>query len=200
MRTLVVVENLSLDGVMQAPGRADEDERGGFTHGGWASRMLENDPEVVQASLGDSRPGNGTEMLFGRRTYLDLVGHWLSTPDPNPFTEILRTTRKYVASTTLTDPLPHPASTLLQGDAVAAVRSLKADGDGELVVLGSGNLVRQLAAAGLVDQYQLTVLPVVLGAGTRLFGDTHTELEPIRTQAFPSGAVVARYRVVGGDR
>jgi dihydrofolate reductase len=200
MRTLVVVENLSLDGVMQAPGRADEDERGGFTHGGWASRMLENDPEVVQASLGDSRPGNGTEMLFGRRTYLDLVGHWLSTPDPNPFTEILRTTRKYVASTTLTDPLPHPASTLLQGDAVAAVRSLKADGDGELVVLGSGDLVRRLAAAGLVDQYQLTVLPVVLGAGTRLFGDTHTELEPIRTQAFPSGAVVARYRVVGGDR
>ena len=200
MRTLVVVENLSLDGVMQAPGRADEDERGGFTYGGWASRMLENDPEVVQASLGDSRPGNGTEMLFGRRTYLDLVGHWLSTPDPNPFTEILRTTRKYVASTTLTDPLPHPASTLLAGDAVEAVRSLKADGDGELVVLGSGDLVRRLAAAGLVDQYQLTILPVVLGQGTRLFGDTHTELEPIRTQAFPSGAVVARYRVVGGDR
>jgi dihydrofolate reductase len=200
VRTLVVVENLSLDGVMQAPGRADEDERGGFTYGGWASRMLEKDPEVVQASLGDSRPGNGTEMLFGRRTYLDLVGHWLSTPDPNPFTEILRTTRKYVASTTLTDPLPHPASTLLDGDAVEAVRSLKADGDGELVVLGSGDLVRRLAAAGLVDQYQLTILPVVLGQGTRLFGDTHTELEPIRTQAFPSGAVVARYRVVGGDR
>jgi dihydrofolate reductase len=185
---------------MQAPGRADEDERGGFTYGGWASRMLENDPEVVQASLGDSPPGNGTEMLFGRRTYLDLVGHWLSTPDPNPFTEILKTTRKYVASTTLTDPLPHPASTLLAGDAVEAVRSLKADGDGELVVLGSGDLVRRLAAAGLVDQYQLTILPVVLGQGTRLFGDTHTELEPIRTQAFPSGAVVARYRVVGGDR
>ncbi len=195
MRTLVVVENLSLDGVMQAPGREDEDERGGFAFGGWASRMLADDPEVVQASLGDSASGTG--MLFGRRTYLDLVGHWLSTPDPNPFTEILRSTRKYVASRSLSEPLPHPSSTLLAGDAVDAVQTLRADGECELVVLGSGDLVRQLAAAGLVDEYQLTILPVVLGVGTRLFGDTHTELEPIRTQAFGSGAVVARYRVAG---
>jgi len=157
MRTLVVVENLSLDGVMPAPGRADrapgearEDERGGFTYGGWASRMLADDPEVVQAGLGES--GSGTEMLFGRRTYLDLVGHRLSTPDPNPFTEILCTTRKYVVSRTLNEPLPHPTSTLLAGDAVDAVRTLRADGEGELVVLGSGDLVRQLAAAGLVDR------------------------------------------------
>ena len=78
MRTLVVVENVSLDGVMQAPGRPDEDERGGFPYGGWASRMLADDPEVVQASLGVS--GTGAEMLFGRRTYLDVVGHWLSAP------------------------------------------------------------------------------------------------------------------------
>jgi dihydrofolate reductase len=198
MRTLVVVENLSLDGVMQAPGRPDEDERGGFTYGGWASAMLADDPEVVQAGMGDT--GSGAEMLFGRRTYLDLVGHWLSTPDPNPFTEILRTTQKYVASRTLTEPLPHPASTLLGRDAVEAVRGLRNDGDGELVVLGSGDLVRQLAAAGLVDEYQLTILPVVLGVGTRLFGDTHTELEPVQTQAFPSGAVVARYRVVRSER
>jgi dihydrofolate reductase len=198
MRTLVVVENLSLDGVMQAPGRPDEDERGGFTYGGWASAMLADDPEVVQAGMGDT--GSGAELLFGRRTYLDLVGHWLSTPDPNPFTEILRTTQKYVASRTLTEPLPHPASTLLGRDAVEAVRGLRNDGDGELVVLGSGDLVRQLAAAGLVDEYQLTILPVVLGVGTRLFGDTHTELEPVQTQAFPSGAVVARYRVVRSER
>jgi len=198
MRTLVVVENLSLDGVMQAPGRPDEDERGGFAHGGWASRMLADDPGVVQAGMGDT--GSGSEMLFGRRTYLDLVGHWLATSDANPFTEILRSTPKYVASRSLSEPLPHPASVLLPGDAVEAVGALKADGGGELVVLGSGDLVRQLAAAGLVDEYQLTILPVVLGAGTRLFGDTHTELEPVRTQAFPSGAVVARYRVVARGR
>ena len=79
-------------------------------------------------------------MLFGRRTHLDLAGHWLlSTPDPNLFTDILRSTPKYVVSRTLTEPLPHPASTLLSGDAVDAVRALKADGDGELVVLGSGD-------------------------------------------------------------
>ena len=194
MRSLVVVENVSLDGVMQAPGRPDEDERGGFRYGGWAGELLARDPAAVQASMGS--PGGSTEMLFGRVTYLDLVGHWLTTPDPNPFTEILRTTTKYVATRTLTDPLPHPNSVRLEGDAVEAVRALKAEGDGELVVLGSGDLVRQLAAAGLVDVYQLTVLPVVLGAGTRLFGDTHTRLEPLSSQAFPSGIFVGRFRVV----
>jgi hypothetical protein len=121
MRTLVVVENLSLDGVMQAPGRPDwapgaarKDERGGFPYGGWASEMLSDDPEVVQASMGDT--GSGAQMLFGRRTYLDLpgcargpVGHWLSTPDPNPFTEILRTTPKHVASNR-SGPRPSPAA------------------------------------------------------------------------------------------
>jgi dihydrofolate reductase len=195
MRNLVVVENLSLDGVMQAPGRADEDERGGFRYGGWAADILSRDSEAVQASIGDT--GGSAEMLFGRRTYLDLVGHWLSTPDPNPFTEILRNATKYVASRTLTDPLPHPNSLRLNGDAVEAVRALKTEGEGDLVVLGSGDLVRQLAAAGLVDEYRLTVLPVVLGAGTRLFGDTHTELEPVSTQAFPSGIFVGRFRVAG---
>jgi dihydrofolate reductase len=195
MRNVVVVENVSLDGVMQAPGRPDEDERGGFRYGGWASDLLSRDPEAVQASLGT--PGGSSEMLFGRRTYDDLVGHWLSTPDPNPFTEILRTTTKYVATRTLAEPLDHPNSVRLDGDAVEAVRALKADGDGDLIVLGSGDLVRQLAAAGLVDVYQLTVLPVVLGSGTRLFGDTHAELEPISSQAFPSGIFVGRFRVVG---
>lgn len=195
MRSLVVVENVSLDGVMQAPGRPDEDERGGFRYGGWAAALLSRDREAVQASMGGGASGSA-EMLFGRRTYLDVVGHWLSTPDPNPFTEILRDTTKHVATRTLTDPLPHPNSVRLEGDAVEAVRTLKADGDGDLVVLGSGDLVRQLAAAGLVDVYQLTVLPVVLGAGTRLFADTHTALEPISAQAFPSGIFVGRFRVV----
>ena len=79
MRTITVVENLSLDGVMQAPGREDEDERGGFTYGGWASRMLADDPEVVHAGLGE--PGSGTETLFRRRTHLDLPRHRLP-PSP----------------------------------------------------------------------------------------------------------------------
>src|SRR5689334_1821444 len=120
MRSLVVVENVSLDGVMQAPGRPDEDERGGFRYGGWAGALLARDPEAVQAGMGGGG-GGSAEMLFGRRTYLDVVGHWLSTPDPNPFTEILRDTTKHVATRTLTDPLPHPNSVRLEGDAVEAV-------------------------------------------------------------------------------
>ena len=96
MGKLTAVEYLSLDGVMQSPGRRDEDTRGGFDLGGWASQALGADPEAAQASMGS---GEGTRaMLFGRRTYDDLVGHWLSTTDPNPFTQILRDTPKYVAS------------------------------------------------------------------------------------------------------
>ena len=112
MSKLVVVENLSLDGVMQAPGRPDEDTRSGFDRGGWAAQALAKDPEAAQASMAGQ--GQTAAMLFGRRTYEDVVGHWLSTPEPNPFTEILKKTPKYVASRTLTQPLPHPNSTLLK--------------------------------------------------------------------------------------
>src|SRR5215213_1519324 len=110
---------------------------------------------------------------FGRRTYEDVVGHWLSAPEPNPFTEILEKTPKYVASRTLIEPLPHPNSTLLKGDAIGQVAALKYESGQDLVVLGSGVLVRDLAAAGLIDEYVLTTIPVVLGSGTRLFGNLH---------------------------
>lgn len=194
MRRLIAVEYISLDGVMQAPGRADEDTRGGFTRGGWASELLANDPEAAQAAMsGQGRTGG---LLFGRRTYLDLVGHWLSTPEPNPFADILRATPKYVASRTLTEPLPHPKSILLTGDAVQAVASLKEEDDGDLVILGSGALVRALAAAGLVDAYLLTILPLVLGTGTRLFGDTYAPLRVSSSDTSPTGIVVATYEVV----
>lgn len=116
--------------------------------------------------MGDS--GGMAAPLFGHRTYDDLVGHWLSTTEPNPFTEILRETPKYVASRDPGAVLPHPHSALLRGDAVA-VGDLKDLLDGDIVVLGSGDLVRQLAAAGLVDEYVITTIPVVLGAGTRLW-------------------------------
>ena len=195
MSRLVVVENVSLDGVMQSPGRPDEDTRGGFTRGGWAARALSRDPEAARASLAGQ--GRTRALLFGRRTYLDLLGHWLSTAEPNPFAEILARTPKHVASRTLTAPLPHPASELLDGDVATAVARLKADdAEGDLVVLGSGELVRTLAAADLVDEYLLTTVPVVLGSGTRLFGDTYTELEVTRSVTSATGIVVATYRVV----
>jgi hypothetical protein len=89
--SIVVVENLSLDGVMQAPGRADEDIRGGFDRGGWANSYFTADPEAAQAAMAGQ--SGTTAMLFGHRTYLDLVDHWLSTPAPNPFACVPRTIR-----------------------------------------------------------------------------------------------------------
>ena len=193
MGRLIVVENISLDGVMQAPGRPDEDTRGDFQHGGWAAQALEKDPEAVQASMAGQEQSGA--MLFGRRTYEDVVGHWLSTPEPNPFTEVLEKTPKYVASRTLTEPLPHPNSTLLKGDAIHEISAVKRQSDKDLVVLGSGVLVRDLAAAGLIDEYVLTIIPVVLGSGTRLFSDTYIPLQVANSITTSSGIVVATLRV-----
>ncbi len=193
MGSLMVIENVSLDGVMQAPGRPDEDSRGRFDRGGWAAEALQSDPAAVQASM--EGQAHTSALLFGRRTYLDLVGHWLSTEEPNPFAEILAATPKYVVSGTLTEPLPHPNSHLIGTDPVTRVASLKEETDGTLVILGSGQLVRTLAAAGLVDQYQLTTIPLVLGSGTRLFGDTPARLSVVRSMTSPTGIVVATYRV-----
>jgi dihydrofolate reductase len=191
MRTLTAVENVSLDGVMQAPASADEDTRGGFTRGGWAMELLGADPEAAQTSMAGT--GATTGMVFGRRTYDDILGYWLSNDQPNPFTEILRNTPKYVA--TSNPDLPHPNSIALEGDPVEAVRALKGMDDGELVILGSGVLVRSLAAAGLIDRYVLTILPVVLGSGTRLFGDTYAPMTVEKSFTSKSGIVVATYAV-----
>jgi len=194
MSKLIVVENLSLDGVMQSPGRADEDTRGGFDRGGWATEYLGRDPEAAQASMGGM--GGTVGLVFGHRTYDDLVGHWLSAPGPNPFAEVLARTPKYVASRQADAELPHPNSTQLAADAVESVSRLKqGDDSGDLVVLGSGVFVRDLAAAGLVDEYLLTIVPVVLGSGTRLFGDTFMPLEVVTSVTSPTGIVVGTYRV-----
>ncbi|WP_432492337.1 dihydrofolate reductase family protein [Kineococcus gypseus] len=195
MHELVVVENVSLDGVAQAPGRPDEDTRGGFDLGGWASRWLADDPEAGRAALAGT--GGTRALLFGRRTYHDLVGHWLGAQEPNPFAEVLRTTPKFVASRCAEPPggLSWPASTLLPGEAAGTVAALKERGEGDLVVLGSVSLVRALTAAGLVDRFVLTTLPVVLGRGTRLFEGTALDLEVVSSTTTRAGAVVATHRV-----
>lgn len=194
MATLTVVENLTLDGVMQSPGRADEDTRNGFTRGGWASEYLGRDPAAAQASMAGM--GSTIGFVFGHRTYDDLVGYWLTTTDPNPFSDILRSLPKYVASHRADAELPHPNSTLLSGDAVQEVARLKESlPEGSLVVLGSGVFVRDLAAAGLVDTFLLTTIPVVLGTGTRLFGDTFLPLTVESSATSPTGIVVATYSV-----
>jgi dihydrofolate reductase len=194
MSKVVVVENLSLDGVMQAPGRPDEDLRGGFEHGGWA--MPYNDSVKGRAMAGGMAQAG--PMLFGRQTYEDFFRVWPNRKD-NPFTEVLDNAQKYVASTTLTEPLPWKNSTLLKGDAADAVARLKEQQDKDIVVLGSGTLVQTLVQRRLVDEYVLLIHPVVLGSGRRLFvdGGTFAALQLVDAQTTTTGVVIATYRPGG---
>jgi dihydrofolate reductase len=194
MSKVVVVENLSLDGVMQAPGRPDEDLRGGFEHGGWA--MPYNDSVKGRAMAGGMAQAG--PMLFGRQTYEDFFRVWPNRKD-NPFTEVLDNAQKYVASTTLTEPLPWKNSTLLKGDAADAVARLKEQQDKDIVVLGSGTLVQSLVQRRLVDEYVLLIHPVVLGSGRRLFvdGGTFAALQLVDAQTTTTGVVIATYRPGG---
>lgn len=193
MGKIVVTESLTLDGVMQAPGRADEDPRGGFPHGGWGNDYPD---EVMGAEMakGMARPG---VMLLGRRTYEALAAHWPHQTDGNPFTEKLNRVQKYVVSTTLTEPLPWVNSTLLRpgADLPKAVVALRDATDGDVAVLGSGRLVRTLAAAGLVDRYVLLIHPLIMGTGIRLFEDgmDRTKLRLVSSVPTGTGVIIATY-------
>jgi dihydrofolate reductase len=197
MGTLTVVNNVTLDGVMQAPGRCDEDERDGFTHGGWAQPY--SDPVMARVMGEGMAAGNGS-LLFGRRTYLDFAGFWPKQTD-NPFTPVLDARRKYVASTTLTEPLPWSNSVLLDGDAAKSVAELKAETADDLVVLGSGDLCRTLIQHDLVDQYVLSIHPLVLGTGRRLFTDgaAFATLRLVDSVPTTTGVLIATYRRTGAD-
>lgn len=190
MRKIIVTENVSLDGVMQAPGRLDEDTRDGFTRGGWA--VAYNDP-VLGRKMGEGMASTGA-LLLGRRTWVDFAGYW-PRQTGNPFTPVLDALPKYVASTTLDEPLPWVNSHLLKGDVIEAVRELKAQPGPDIAVLGSGALVRSLRRHGLVDAYVLLVHPVVLGGGRRLFdpGDEPGALRLTDSVTTTTGVVIARY-------
>lgn len=195
MGRLFVVENLSLDGVMQGPARADEDTRGGFPHGGWAA-AVGRDAVIGQAMaerMAKGRPGGG--LLLGRWTYQSFFDVWPKRKD-NPYTDVLNRTEKYVASNSLTEPLPWEHSTLVSGDIPKRVAALKAALDGDLTVLGSGELVRSLLPHRLIDEYVLTVVPVLLGSGRRLFPDPgpFESLRLVEAKIGSSGAVLAVYR------
>jgi dihydrofolate reductase len=194
VRKVVVFTSVTLDGVMQAPGRPDEDPRGGFTHGGWASAY--NDP-VMGAVAAEGMADTGS-ILFGRRTYQDFHSFWPHQTD-NPFTEVLDNSQKYVASTTLSEPLPWQNSTLLEGDAAEAVAGLKRQPGKDMVVLGSGELVQSLMRRTLVDQYVLLIHPLVLGSGRRLFpdGGAPATLRLVDTRPTTTGVVIATYQQEG---
>ena len=188
MSKVVVFTNLTLDGVMQAPGRPDEDRRGGFEHGGWAT------PYAAMESAGESMANTGA-LLLGRRTYEDFYTVWPNRTD-NPFTAVLDNTQKYVASTTLEEPLSWSNSTLLKGDAAEAVARLKEEPGKDLVVLGSGELVQSLMRRNLVDEYVLLIHPLVLGSGRRLFtdGGAFAALRLVDTKTTTTGVVIATYQ------
>jgi dihydrofolate reductase len=186
---IVVVESVTLDGVMQAPGRPDEDPRGGFEHGGWAAPYT----DAVMGRAMAERMARGGSLLLGRRTYEDFAGYWPHQTD-NPFTEVLDRRQKYVASTTLSEPLPWRNSTLLSGDAVDAVARLHEQPGEDLGVLGSGELVGRLIERGLIDEYLLLIHPLVLGSGRRLFPDgAFAALRLVDSSTTTTGVIIATY-------
>jgi dihydrofolate reductase len=196
MGRIVVMNHVTLDGVMQGPGRADEDTRGGFTQGGWAQRSA---GDAAGQAMGERMAAGGglVGWLFGRRTYEELLSYWNQQAD-SPFGPMLNNARKYVASTTLGEPLPWPNSVLLRGDIADAVRALKAQSSGVLAIMGSGVLIGSLMAAGLIDEYLLMIHPLVLGTGRRLFpGKVHVPLRLAESVATPTGVVIATYEPAG---
>jgi dihydrofolate reductase len=194
MRKVSVFNSLTLDGVMQAPGRPDEDTRGGFEHGGWAVPYNDEIMGKVMAE-GMTDPG---PLLLGRRTYEDFFSFWPHQTG-NPFTEVLDNTLKYVASTSLAEPLPWRNSELLAGDAADAVAALKRQPGKDMTVLGSGELIQSLRDHDLIDEYLLLIHPLVLGSGRRLFpdGGPAATLRLVDAKPTTTGVIIATYQPAG---
>jgi dihydrofolate reductase len=196
---LTTITHVSVDGVMQGLGGADEDRRGGFERGGWAIPLFVDEA----ATFLDEVFQRADAFLFGRRTYEIFAGSWGTgswgaNQGDNPISVALNTRPKYVASTTLSDP-QWADTTVLSGDVAAAIGELKARRGGELQVHGSGNLVRWLLDDHLVDEITLLTYPLVVGQGTRLFpaNGPDTALELVDSRATPSGVTIQVYRPTG---
>jgi dihydrofolate reductase len=191
VRNISATLNISMDGVIQGPGRPDEDTRGGFDRGGWA---LPYNDEVMAQRMGEGMASSGT-MLFGRRTYEDFYGYWPRQTD-NPFTPYLNQATKYVVSSTLSEPLPWQNSILLPGDPAASVADLKSQSGPDLGIVGSAQLVRSLLAANLIDRYVLLIHPLVLGQGRRLFDErgAGVDFDLVDSVTTSKGVIIATYQ------
>jgi dihydrofolate reductase len=176
---------------MQSPGRPDEDTRGGFSHGGWADAA--HDEAIVQA-VGERMGSPEDGLLLGRRSYEDMLATWNARG--GRFKDGLNAARKYVASSSAATVLEWPNSTLLHGDLPAAVAELKRGEGRNLVIMGSGQLIRSLIPHGLIDEYLLMIHPLVLGSGQRLFDDPGglTELRLVDSSATSRGVILAVYQ------
>ncbi len=188
MAKVIVINWVSLDGVMQGPGSAEEDPRDGFSHGGWAAPYSD---EATMAKMGE-RMAHEHAFLFGRRTYEELLASW--NRQGGPFKDALNQTPKFVASSDGATRLEWPNSTLLHGDVPAAVTELKQSSSANLVIMGSGVLIGSLMAADVIDEYLLMIAPVMLGAGRRLFpAGTQAPLRLLDNSSASTGVVIAAY-------
>jgi dihydrofolate reductase len=190
MSRIVVINHLTLDGVMQAPASPDEDPRDNFERGGWA---VPNQDEVMGRILGEGMARGPGLLLFGRRTYEHMYSYWPHQKD-NPITDVLNNSQKFVVSTRLEAPLPWMNSTLLRD--VAEVADVKQREEKDIVVLGSGELLQSLMARDLIDEYLLMIHPVVLGSGRRMFrdGGPPLTLKLADSVITTKGVVMATYR------
>jgi len=194
MRKITVAEFVSLDGVMQAPGGAEEDTDGGFTHGGWTMPYWHDDmgatllEEINQADT----------LLLGRKTWQTHAEAFEPAPADDPFASLLNNLQKYVVSTTLKSADAWRNSTIISQNVVEEVRNLKEQPGKDIYVDGSSVLVHTLAEANLVDEYSLLVFPIVLGSGKRVFPDgLYSGLKLVETKSFPTGVILLRYQPEG---
>ena len=193
MGKVIVMNGLTLDGVMQSPGRPDEDTRDGFEYGGWG---IPYGDETTVAKMGE-RMGGDRAFLFGRRTYEDLLATWNARG--GPFKDAFNAAQKYVASSNPATRLSWPNSTLLNGDVPAAVADLKRSSATNLVIFGSGVLIRSLMPADLIDEYLLMISPLVLGTGRRMFADgTQATLRLVDASTTSKGVLIATYEPARG--
>jgi dihydrofolate reductase len=192
MRKVIADEWMTLDGVIQAPGQANEDTAGGFQHGGWHVGYFDN---LAQRWVVESVVKAGG-FLLGRRTYEIFAAHWPNASEEEQvLAEPLNTKPKYVASRTLAEPLAWQNSTVLQGDVGEAVAALKQEDGQDLHVIGSSELVQTLVTHDLVDEFRVMIDTVVVGGGKRLFRDDGA-LRPLRllnSQVTTTGVIIATY-------
>ena len=194
MRKLIASTFVSLDGVMQAPGGTHEDPSGNFTMGGWLFSFEDEGMDVAGAGF----DGRDRELVLGRKTYEIFEAYWPYQPEDHPIARTFNAAKKHVASRTLKSLAWHNSS-LLGDDIVSALTALKAQRGLDLQIIGSGNLVQTLHAAGLIDEYNIWTFPVVLGRGKRLFeqGALPGALRLAASTASASGVVMSRYTPAG---
>jgi len=187
MRTVRVIEFMSLDGVVQAPGAPEEDTEGGFRHGGWQREYID---DVLGASAAEGMAAT-TAYLFGRKTYEAMASYWPTVSDDDPYARHLNATPKYVATRTLRE-AGWAGTTVIDGDVATEVAGLS----GTIAVLGSAQLVRTLIEHDLVDEYFLVVFPILVGSGKKLFGghEAPRKLSLVESRSTGTGGVMLTYR------